>query len=143
MHEFVKVVLMSRAKINERLYGLIRIGRERLMLRGGDDFDGVIGEDCKVGNRVVNIGRFVDADEWLVEYCEEGAKESECRRLYVDVSANHPACSMKGTTHTSSIKWSIISLSRCLMCSLSNCFKCANSTAPCFISSSTCALTCQ
>ena len=75
VNEFVKVMLMSCAKVNECLYGLVRVGRERLVLRSRDDFDCVISEDSKVGDRVVNVGRFVNSYEGFVEDCEEGAEK--------------------------------------------------------------------
>lgn len=86
VHELVEVVLVARAQVDEGLDGLVRVGGEGLVLRGGDDFDGVVGEDGEIGDRVVHVCRFVDAHEWLVEDGKEGAEEFEGSRLNMMVS---------------------------------------------------------
>jgi hypothetical protein len=53
---------------------LIRVGREILPLGSFDSFDNVIDEVCKVDNAVIDIGRFVDTNQWLVEDLEEIAE---------------------------------------------------------------------
>ncbi len=47
------------------------------MLCCGDDFDGIVDEDGKVGDGVVNVGGFVDADERFVEDSKQGTEEFE------------------------------------------------------------------
>ena len=77
MDEFVKIVLMASAKINERLDSLIRVGRNVLALSGTKDGEHVVGEGSEVCNGVVDIGGFVDAYEGFIEDGEEVTKEAK------------------------------------------------------------------
>ena len=67
MNEFVEIILMASAEIDERLDCLVWIGGDVLTLRGGKDGEHVIGEGSEIGNGVVDVGGFVDADEGFVE----------------------------------------------------------------------------
>ena len=81
VYEFVKVVLVPCAEVDERLDGLIRIGGDVLTLGLFDDDKHVV---CKIGevrDAVIDIGRLVYADERFVEDSEEIAEELECDRL--------------------------------------------------------------
>ena len=73
--EFVEVVLVPGAEVDEGLDGLIWVCGDVLTLSGGDDGDSVIGEGGKVGDGGVDVCRFVDADERFVEDSEEVAEE--------------------------------------------------------------------
>jgi hypothetical protein len=75
--EFVEVVFVAGTEVNERLDGLVGIGRNVLTLGTINDGDGVVGESGEVGDAVVYVGGFVDADERVGEDCEEVAEESE------------------------------------------------------------------
>lgn len=77
VYEFVEIILMASAKINEGLNCLVRIRRDVLTLSGGEDREHVIGEGSEVGDGAVDIGGFVDADERFVEDGEEVAEELE------------------------------------------------------------------
>ena len=48
--EFVEVVLMSFAQVDEGLNGLIGVSRDVLPLSGGDYGDGIIGKGGEVCN---------------------------------------------------------------------------------------------
>lgn len=75
VHEFVEVVLVAGAEVDEGLDSLIGVGRDVLPLGGLDNFDGVIDEHGEVGDAAVDICGFVDANEGFVEDCEEVAEE--------------------------------------------------------------------
>ena len=79
--EFVEVILVPGAEVDEGLDGLVWVGGDVLALGGGDDGDGVVGEGGEVGDGGVDICRFVDADERFVEDGEEVAEELEGYRL--------------------------------------------------------------
>lgn len=80
--EFVEIVLMSSAEVNEGLDCLIWIGGNVLPLSGGEDGEHVVGKGSEVGNGVVDIGGFVDADERFVKNGEEVAEEVEGNRFF-------------------------------------------------------------
>ena len=73
--KLVEVVLVAGAEIDKGLNGLVRVGRDVLALEGGEDGEGVVCEGGKVGDGVVDVGGFINADEGLVEDCEEVAEE--------------------------------------------------------------------
>ncbi len=77
MDEFIEIVLVASAEVDEGLDGLIGVGRNVLALGGGEDGEGVVGEGGEVGDGVIDVGRFVDADEGFVEDGEEVAEEVE------------------------------------------------------------------
>lgn len=62
VNEFVKIVLMALAKVNEGLDGLVGVGRYVLALCFFYYREHVVGEDGEVCDAVVDVGRFVDAD---------------------------------------------------------------------------------
>jgi hypothetical protein len=73
--ELVEVVLVTGAQVNEGLYGLVGVCGHILALAGFDDFDGVVDEESEVGNGVVDVCGFINANEGFVEDCEEVAEE--------------------------------------------------------------------
>ena len=77
VHEFIKVVLVPGAEVDEGLHCLVRIGGDVLSLRRLDDLDGVVGELGEVGDGAVHVGGFVHAHEGFVEDGEEVAEELE------------------------------------------------------------------
>ncbi len=90
--KFVEVVLVAGAEVDKGLNGLVRVGGDVLALEGGEDREGVVCEGCEVGDGVVDVGGFVDADQGLVEDCEEVAEEVQGYgffnyRLHLDLVA--------------------------------------------------------
>ena len=77
MYEFVKIILMASAKVNEGLDRLVWIGRDVLSLSREEDGEHVVGKGGEVADGAVDVGRFVDADEGFVEDGKEVAKEAE------------------------------------------------------------------
>ena len=75
--EFVEIILMSCAQVNERLDGLVGVGGDVLALREVEDVEHVVCERSEVGDGIVDVCGFVDADEGLVEDGEEVAEELE------------------------------------------------------------------
>ncbi len=75
VNESIKVFLMAGAEVNEGLDGLVGVCRHVLALSTFNHREHVVGERGEVCDTVVHIGRFVDADEGLVEYCEEVTEE--------------------------------------------------------------------
>ena len=75
MDEFIEVVLVAGAEVDEGLDGLVGVGGDVLALGGVKDGEGVVSKGGEVGDAGVNVGGFVDADEGLVEDCEEVAEE--------------------------------------------------------------------
>lgn len=75
VYEFVEIVLMSRAKVDEGLYRLIRVGRDVLTLCELQDSEHVVCEGCEICDGIIDICRFVDANERFVEDGEEVAEE--------------------------------------------------------------------
>ena len=73
--EFVKVVFVTGAEIDERLDGLVGVGGDVLALGTIDDGEHVISEGGEVRDAAIDICGFVDADERFVEDCEEVAEE--------------------------------------------------------------------
>lgn len=82
VNEFVEIILMASAEIDEGLDCLVWIGRDVLTLSGGEDGEHVIGEGSEVSDRAVDIGGFVDTDEGFVEDSEEIAEEVEGDRFF-------------------------------------------------------------
>lgn len=80
--EFVEIVLMPSAEVDEGLNCLIGIGGNVLTLSGGEDGEHVVGEGSEVGNRIIDIGGFVDTDKGFVEDGEEIAEEVKGNRLF-------------------------------------------------------------
>lgn len=70
MDEFVEALLVAGAEVDESLDGLVGVCGDVLGAGALDYGDGVVGEVGKVGDAVVYVGGFVDADEGLVEDCE-------------------------------------------------------------------------
>ena len=75
--EFVEVVFVAGAKVDEGLDGLVRVGGDVLALGALDGDEHVVGEGGEVGHAVVDVGGFVDAHEGFVEDGEEVAEELE------------------------------------------------------------------
>ena len=75
VHEFVEVVLVASAEVDEGLDGLVGVGGDVLTLSGGEDGEHVLGEGGEVGDGVVDVGGLVDADEGFVEDGEEVAEQ--------------------------------------------------------------------
>lgn len=75
--EFVEVVLVAGAEVDEGLDGLVRVGGDVLALGLGEDGEHVVGEGGEVADAAVDVGGFVDAHEGLVEDGEEVAEELE------------------------------------------------------------------
>lgn len=77
VHEFVEIVFVAGAEVDEGLDGLVWVGGDVLMLRSLDDVEHVIGKGGEVGDAVVNVGGFVHADERLIKYGKKVAEELE------------------------------------------------------------------
>lgn len=75
--EFIEVVFVAGAEVDERLDRLVGIGGDVLALGALDGDEHVVGEGGKVGDAVVDVGGFVDADEGFVEDGEEVSEELE------------------------------------------------------------------
>lgn len=73
--KFVEIVLVAGAEIDEGLHRLVRVGGDVLALGEVEDTEHVIGKGGEVGDGVVDVCGFVDADEGLVEDGEEVAEE--------------------------------------------------------------------
>lgn len=80
--EFVEVVFVTGAEVDERLDGLVGVCGDILALRALDDSEHVIGEDGKICDAVVDIRGFIDTDERFIEDCKEIAEELQGDRLY-------------------------------------------------------------
>ncbi len=80
--EFVEIILMASAEIDEGLDGLVWISGDVLTLSGGEDGEHIVGKGSEVGDGAVDIGGFVDADEGFIEDGEEIAEEAEGDRLF-------------------------------------------------------------
>lgn len=79
MHKLIEILLMPRTEVDKRLYGLIGVGRYILALSSLHNRKHIIGENGKIGNTTVDIGRFVYSDQWFVE---DGEKVSEKLQSY-------------------------------------------------------------
>jgi hypothetical protein len=79
--ELVKVVLVTRTEINERLDGLVGICRDFLPLTGFDSLDGVVDEHGEIGDAVVDVRRLIHTNERLIEDGEEVPEELKSSRL--------------------------------------------------------------
>ena len=77
VYEFVEVVFVAGAEVDEGLDSLVGISGDVLPLGALDRAEHVTGEGRKVCDAVVDVGGFVDADEGLVEDGEEVAEELE------------------------------------------------------------------
>lgn len=75
VHELVEVVLVAGAQIDEGLHRLVGVGGDVLALRQVQDAEHVVGEGGEVGDGIVDVCGFVDADEGFVEDGEEVAEE--------------------------------------------------------------------
>jgi hypothetical protein len=75
VNKFVQIILMTCAEIDESLHGLVRIGGKILALCGFDDGDCIGDKVGEIGDAIVNVCGFVDADEGLVEDLEEVTEE--------------------------------------------------------------------
>ena len=67
VHEFVEVVLVPCAEVDERLNGLIGIGGDILTLGFFDNDEHIVCKVREVRDAVVDIGGLVHADERFVE----------------------------------------------------------------------------
>jgi len=72
--ELVEIMLVPGAEVDEGLNGLIRVGGDILALSFVDDGEHVVGELGEVGNTVIYVGGFIDADKGFVEDGEEVAE---------------------------------------------------------------------
>ena len=77
VNKFVEVILMTSAEIDKGLDCLVWIGGDVLTLSRGKNGEHVVGEGSEVGNGVVDVGGFVDADEGFVENGEEVTEKVE------------------------------------------------------------------
>lgn len=112
--EFIEVVFMAGAEVDEGLDCLVRVGGDVLALGALDGDEHVVGEGGKVRDAVVDVGGFVDAHEGFVENGKEVAEELEGYRLEMVSSWVWLECgSGDGAALTSSMMLSIIALSRC------------------------------
>ena len=75
--EFVEIMFMASAEIDEGLDCLIGVSGDVLSLGSFDDCEHVVGEGGEVGDAAVDVGGFVDADEGFVKDGEEVAEELE------------------------------------------------------------------
>lgn len=82
--ELVEVVLVAGAEVDKGLDCLVRVRRDVLALGGCEDGEGVVCEGGEVGDGIVYIGGFVDADEGFVEDGEEVAEEVEGYGFFYD-----------------------------------------------------------
>ena len=80
--KFVEVVLVACTEVDESLNGLVGVGGDVLTLEGGEDGECVVCKGGKVGDGVVDVGRFVYADEGFVEDCEEITEEVKGYRFF-------------------------------------------------------------
>ena len=80
--KFVEVVLVASAEVDKSLNSLVRIGGDILTLEGSEDGECVVCKGGEVGDGVVDVGRFVYADEGFVEDCEEITEEVQGYRFF-------------------------------------------------------------
>lgn len=81
MYEFVEIVLVTTTKVDERLHGLIWVGRDVLSLGFVEDSKGIVGEERKISDAIIDICRFVNADKRLIEDGKEVPEKLESDRL--------------------------------------------------------------
>jgi len=62
MYKLVETVLVAGAEVNERLDCLIGVRGDVLALGEFNDADGIICKFSEVGDTIVDVGRFVDAN---------------------------------------------------------------------------------
>ena len=79
--EFVEVVLVAGAEVDEGLDGLVWVCGDVLALGAFDDGDHVVDEVGEVGDGAVDICGFIDTDEGFVEDGEQVAEEFKGDRL--------------------------------------------------------------
>lgn len=84
VYEFVEIILMAPAEVDEGLDGLVGICGYVLALTGLEDTEHVVCEVGEVGDGGVDVCGFVDAHEGLVENGEEIAEEIEGDRFFDD-----------------------------------------------------------
>ena len=82
VNEFVEIILMAAAEIDEGLDRLIRIGRNVLTLSSSEDGKHIISEGSEVGDGAVDVGRFVHADEGFIEDGEEITEKAKGDRFF-------------------------------------------------------------
>ena len=81
VNKLVQVILVSCAKIDESLHGLVWIGGKILALCGFDDSDGIGNKVGEIGDAVVDVCGFIDSDEGFIEDLEEVTEEFQRGRL--------------------------------------------------------------
>ncbi len=72
--EFVQIIFVPGAEINESLHRLVGICRDVLTLSALYDSNSVVCEESEVGDAVVDVGGLVDSNEWFVEDGKEVAE---------------------------------------------------------------------
>ena len=82
VNEFVEVIFVAGAEVDEGLDRLVRVGGDVLALGALDGVEHVVGEGGEVGDAIVDVGGFIDAYEGFVEDGEEVAEELEGYRLH-------------------------------------------------------------
>ena len=84
MDEFVEVILVAGAEVDEGLDGLVGVGGDVLALGGLEHAEHVVCEVGEVGDGGVDVGGLVDAHEGLVEDGEEVAEEVQSDGFFDD-----------------------------------------------------------
>ncbi len=84
MYKFVEIILVAATKVNEGLNSLVWVGGNVLALSSRKNRKHIIKEGGKIGDRVVDIGRFVNPDEGLIEDRKEVAKEVKGNGFFDD-----------------------------------------------------------
>lgn len=87
VNEFVEVILVTCAEIDEGLNCLVGICRDLLSLASLDSLDCVVDKYGEICNAVVDVRRLVDTNKGFIEDGEEIAEELECGRLKRSVTA--------------------------------------------------------
>ena len=88
VHEFVEVVFVPRAQVDEALHGLVWVRGDVLPLRGFEHAEHVVRKIGEVGHGGVDVGGFVYAHERFVEDGEEVAEEVQ-RYGFFDYREHH------------------------------------------------------
>lgn len=68
--EFIEIVFVAGAEVDEGLDGLIRVSGDVLSLAGFNDANHIINERGEICDAIVDICRLVDSDELFIENCE-------------------------------------------------------------------------
>lgn len=113
--EFVEVVFVPLTEVDERLDGLVGVGGYVLPLGFFDHGEHVICEHREVGDAIVDVGGFVDADQGFVEDAEEVAEKLKCYGLVGHLVSKMHTPKGGYRQGTSSMMLSIMALSRCLV----------------------------